>query len=60
MNEHVGRTLSEPGYKGHVFWDTETYMVPFFIFTHPRSARALLEYGFRRRGRHRSLHVLRA
>jgi trehalose/maltose hydrolase-like predicted phosphorylase len=40
------RTLSGPGYKGHVFWDTETYMVPFFIFTHPPSARALLEYRY--------------
>jgi trehalose/maltose hydrolase-like predicted phosphorylase len=40
------RTLSGPGYKGHVFWDTETYIVPFFIFTHPPSARALLEYRY--------------
>jgi trehalose/maltose hydrolase-like predicted phosphorylase len=40
------RTLSGPGYKGHVFWDTETYMVPFFIYTHPPSARALLEYRY--------------
>ena len=40
------RTLSGPGYKGHVFWDTETYMVPFFIFTHPQSAQALLEYRY--------------
>ena len=40
------RTLSGAGYKGHVFWDTEIYMVPFFIFTHPRAARALLEYRY--------------
>jgi trehalose/maltose hydrolase-like predicted phosphorylase len=40
------RTLSGPGYKGHIFWDTETYIVPFFIFTHPPSARALLEYRY--------------
>ena len=40
------RTLSGAGYKGHVFWDTETYMLPFFIFTHPQSARALLEYRY--------------
>jgi trehalose/maltose hydrolase-like predicted phosphorylase len=40
------RTLSGPGYKGHVFWDTEIYMLPFFIFTHPPSARALLEYRY--------------
>jgi trehalose/maltose hydrolase-like predicted phosphorylase len=40
------RTLSGAGYKGHVFWDTETYMLPFFVFTHPASARALLEYRY--------------
>jgi kojibiose phosphorylase len=40
------RALSGAGYKGHVFWDTETYMVPFFIFTHPGMARALLEYRY--------------
>jgi trehalose/maltose hydrolase-like predicted phosphorylase len=40
------RTLSGAGYKGHVFWDTEIYMLPFFIFTHPPSARALLEYRY--------------
>ncbi|HUI84863.1 MAG TPA: glycosyl hydrolase family 65 protein [Candidatus Binatia bacterium] len=40
------RTLSGAAYKGHVFWDTETYMLPFFIYTHPRSAEALLEYRY--------------
>ena len=40
------RTLSGAAYKGHVFWDTEIYMLPFYIFTHPPSARALLEYRY--------------
>jgi kojibiose phosphorylase len=40
------RTLSGPAYKGHVFWDTEIYMLPFYVFTHPKSARALLEYRY--------------
>lgn len=40
------RTLSGAAYKGHIFWDTEIYMLPFFIFTHPPSARALLEYRY--------------
>jgi trehalose/maltose hydrolase-like predicted phosphorylase len=40
------RTLSGTAYKGHVFWDTEIYMLPFYIFTHPQSARALLEYRY--------------
>lgn len=40
------RALTGAAYKGHVFWDTEIYMLPFFILTHPRSARALLEYRY--------------
>ncbi len=40
------RALTGAAYKGHVFWDTEIYMLPFYIFTHPQSARALLEYRY--------------
>lgn len=40
------RALTGAAYKGHVFWDTEIYMLPFFIFTDPRSARSLLEYRY--------------
>jgi trehalose/maltose hydrolase-like predicted phosphorylase len=40
------RALSGEAYKGHVFWDTEIYMVPFYSFTHPASARALLTYRY--------------
>lgn len=36
--------LTGPGYDGHYFWDTEIYAVPFFIFTQPRIARALISY----------------
>ena len=35
------RALTGESYKGHVFWDTELYMLPFYTFTHPPSARAL-------------------
>lgn len=38
------RTLSGEAYQGHVFWDTEIYMLPFFIYTWPAAARALLMY----------------
>ncbi len=38
------RALTGEAYKGHVFWDTEMYMLPFYIYTHPESARALLLY----------------
>jgi len=38
------RALTGHAYKGHVFWDTEIFMLPFFVHTHPESARALLLY----------------
>lgn len=40
------RALTGPGYKGHVFWDTEIFMLPFYIYTCPATARALLYYRF--------------
>lgn len=36
--------LSGKGYMGHTFWDTEIYMLPYFIWTDPKGARSLLEY----------------
>jgi trehalose/maltose hydrolase-like predicted phosphorylase len=42
------RGLTGPGYRGHVFWDTEAFVLPFFIYTHPPTARALLAYRYRR------------
>jgi kojibiose phosphorylase len=41
------RALTGPAYLGHVFWDTEIYMLPFFVFTWPAAARALLLYRYR-------------
>jgi kojibiose phosphorylase len=40
------KTLSGFGYRGHVFWDTEIFMLPFFTFTQPRIARNLLMYRY--------------
>ncbi|MFT4125054.1 MAG: glycosyl hydrolase family 65 protein [Gordonia sp. (in: high G+C Gram-positive bacteria)] len=40
------KSLSGEGYRGHVFWDTEIMMLPFYLFTQPRTARALLGYRF--------------
>jgi kojibiose phosphorylase len=31
-------------YRGCYFWDTEIYMLPFFLYTNPDQARSLLEY----------------
>ena len=42
------RGLSGDGYRGHVFWDADTFVLPFFAATHPASARAMLEYRIRR------------
>lgn len=42
------RGLTGPGYRGHVFWDADTFVLPFFAATHPASARAMLEYRIRR------------
>ena len=27
--------LTGPGYDGHVFWDTETFVLPVLIYTQP-------------------------
>jgi trehalose/maltose hydrolase-like predicted phosphorylase len=40
------KTLSGPGYKGHVFWDTELFMVPLLTLTQPKVARNLLMYRY--------------
>jgi trehalose/maltose hydrolase-like predicted phosphorylase len=42
------RGLSGPGYRGHVFWDADTFVLPFLAATHPAAARAMLEYRLRR------------
>ena len=42
------RGLSGRGYRGHVFWDSDVFVLPFLAATHPPSARAMLEYRIRR------------
>ncbi len=42
------KSLSGFGYRGHSFWDTETFMLPVFIFTSPHIARNLLNYRYQR------------
>jgi beta-phosphoglucomutase len=52
------KTLSGFGYRGHVFWDTEIFILPFFTFTQPDIAKRLLSYryhtldGARRKAQH--------
>lgn len=38
--------LTGEGYKGHSFWDTEIFLLPFYTFTQPETARKLLEYRY--------------
>ena len=38
--------FSGEGYKGHTFWDTEIFLLPYFIFTMPEVARSLEEYRY--------------
>ncbi|MFM5979385.1 MAG: beta-phosphoglucomutase [Sphaerospermopsis kisseleviana] len=40
------KTLSGFGYHGHIFWDTEIFILPFFTFTQPALARNLLTYRY--------------
>ncbi|MEX2613510.1 MAG: glycosyl hydrolase family 65 protein [Gaiellaceae bacterium] len=42
------RGLSGPAYNGHVFWDSDVFVLPFLAATHPAAARAMLEYRVRR------------
>ena len=40
------RALTGDDYLGHVFWDTEIFLLPFYSLTWPEAARALLMYRF--------------
>src|SRR5664279_534323 len=40
----AAKGLSGEGYEGHYFWDTEVFALPFFVYTQPTIARALLRY----------------
>jgi len=42
------RCLSGEGYRGHIFWDVEIFVLPFFIYTFPNVAKKLLLYRYNR------------
>jgi len=46
-------------YRGHVFWDTEMYLVPHFLYTEPSTVRSLLmyRYGLLDRARERAAQM---
>ncbi len=44
----AAKALSGEWYQGHIFWDTEIFMLPFFVYTQPRLAKDFLMYRYRR------------
>ncbi|MBX7432301.1 family 65 glycosyl hydrolase [Mycobacterium sp. Y57] len=49
-----GKGLTGPGYDGHTFWDTETFVLPMLTYTVPEAAREVLRW------RHATLDKARA
>ncbi len=42
----AAKSLSGFGYRGHTFWDTEIFILPFFTYTRPEIASNLLRYRY--------------
>lgn len=42
----AAKGLTGEGYEGHYFWDTEIYILPFFLYSNPEISRKLLEYRY--------------
>ena len=40
------KALSGEGYMGHSYWDTEIFLLPYYLCTEPQIARRLLEYRY--------------
>jgi alpha,alpha-trehalose phosphorylase len=49
----AAKGLTGPGYDGHTFWDTETFVLPVLTYTHPTAAADALRW------RHMTLPVAR-
>ncbi|MBN2097863.1 MAG: glycoside hydrolase family 65 protein [Candidatus Omnitrophica bacterium] len=49
------RTLSGEGYRGHIFWDAEIFLLPFYLFNFPRAAKNMLLYRCKRLNQSREL-----
>ena len=39
--------LTGEAYNGNTFWDTETYCLPFYLFSNPQAARALIDFRYK-------------
>ena len=40
----AAKGLTGPGYDGHVFWDTESFVLPVLTYTEPRAAAGVLRW----------------
>ena len=40
------KALSGEGYKGHSFWDTEVFLLPYYLLTQPETAGGLVGYRY--------------
>src|SRR5206468_12557756 len=49
----AAKGLTGPGYDGHCFWDTESFVLPVLTYTSPKSTAAVLRW------RHRTLPTAR-
>ncbi|MGB8983038.1 MAG: glycosyl hydrolase family 65 protein, partial [Anaerolineales bacterium] len=39
--------LTGEAYNGNAFWDTETYCLPFYLFSNPAAAKSLIDFRYR-------------
>jgi alpha,alpha-trehalose phosphorylase len=53
MRPMAGKGLTGPGYDGHVFWDSEMFVLPVLIYTKPQAAEQALRW------RHATLDLAR-
>ena len=49
------RSLSGEGYRGHIFWDAEIFLMPFYLFTCAHTAKNMLVYRYNRLEKSREL-----
>lgn len=45
-NNIGAKGLTGEAYNGHAFWDTETYCLPFYLYSNPAAAKNLLEFRY--------------
>ncbi|HIE36220.1 MAG TPA: glycoside hydrolase family 65 protein, partial [Candidatus Omnitrophica bacterium] len=51
----AARSLTGEGYRGHIFWDAEIFLFPFYLFNFPQVAKNMLLYRYKRLDKAREL-----